>query len=121
MDNENSLGNSISSISESSNYTRLRNHVIIRALNIINSSIPICNQKHYRTELCNSKCIPSDFSNTDPTKIVLSKSAFIYFLILNSILISNPSGFKFKNSVNMSNNQIVVNPSTSGIQVSIDF
>ena len=101
MDNENLLRNSISSISENSNYRKLRNHVIITALNFINSSIAICNQKHYRTELCNSKCIPSDFSNTDPTKIILSISAFIYFLILTSSLISNPS--------------------TSGIQVSIDF
>ena len=91
LDNENLLRNSISSISENSNYMRLRNHVIITALNFINSSIPTCNQKHYRTELYNSKCIPSDFSNTDPTKIILSNSAFIYFLILNSNLISNPS------------------------------
>ena len=93
-DNKNSLRNSISSISENSNYTRLRNHVIIAALNFIKPSIPICNQKHYRTELCNAKCNPSDFSNTDPTKIVLSNSAFIRFLILNSSLISNPSDFK---------------------------
>ena len=100
---------------------KLRNHVIITALNFVSSSISICNQKHYRTELCNSKCIPSDFSNTDFTKIILSNSAFIYFLILNSSLISNPSDLKLINSVNMSNNQIVVNPSTSGIQVSIDF
>ena len=50
-DNKNSLRNSISSISEKSNYTRLRDHVIITALNFIISSIPICNQKHYRTEL----------------------------------------------------------------------
>ena len=121
MDNKNLLRNSISSISDNSNYMRLRNHVIITALNFINSSIPICNQKHCRTELCNSKCIPSDFSNTDPTKIILSNSAFIYFLILSSSLISNPSDFKIISSVNMSNNQIVVNPATSGIQVSIVF
>ena len=121
LDSENSLRNSINSISENSHYTKLRNHVIITALNFINSSISICNQKHYRTEFCNSKCIPSDFSNTDFTKISLSNSAFIYFLILNSSLISNPSDIKLINSVNMSNNQIVVNPSTSGIQVSIDF
>ena len=106
LDNDNSLGNSISSISENSNYTRLRNHVIITALNFINSSILICNQKQYRTELFNSKCIPSDFSNTDPTKLFLSNSAFIFFLILNSSLISNPSDFKIINSVNMFNNQI---------------
>ena len=121
LDNENSLRNSFSSISENANYTKLRNHVIIAALNFVNSSISICNQKHYRTEFCNSKCILSDFSSTDSTKIFLSNSAFIYFLILNSSLISNPSDLKFINSVNMSNNQIVVNPSTSGIQVSIDF
>ena len=69
LDNDNSLCNSISSISENSNQKRLRNHVIIKALNFINSSIPICNQKYYSTEFCNSKCIPSDFPNTDPTKI----------------------------------------------------
>ena len=119
--NENPLRNSINSISENSHYTKLRNHIIITALNFVNSSISICNQKHYRTELCNSKCIPSDFSYTDFAKIFLSNSAFIYFLILNSSLISNPSDLKLINSVNMSNNQIVVNPSTSGIQVSIDF
>ena len=121
LDNENPLRNSINSISENSQYTKLRNHVIITALNFVNSSISICNQKHYRTEFCNSKCIPSDFSSTDSTKILLSNSAFIYFLILNSSLISNPSDFKLINSENMSNNQIVVNPSTSGIHVSIDF
>ena len=121
LDNDNSLCNSISSISENSNYTRLRNHVIITALIFINSSIPICNQKHYRTALSYSKCIPSDFSNTDPTKIFLSNSAYIYFLIFNSSLISNPSDFILINSVIMSNNQIAVNPSTSGIQVSTDF
>ena len=55
LDNENSLRNSISSISENSHYTKLRNHVIITALNFVNSSISICNQKHYRTEFCNSK------------------------------------------------------------------
>ena len=65
--------------------------------------------------------IPSNFSSTDSTKIFLSNSAFIYFLILNSSLISNPSDLKLTNSVNMSNNQTVVNPPTSGIQVSIDF
>ena len=77
LDSDNSLCNSISSKSEDSNYTRLGNHVIITALNFINSSIPICNQKHHRIKLCNSKCISSDFSNTDPTKIFLSNSAFI--------------------------------------------
>ena len=51
LDNENSLRNSFSSISENSHYTRLRNHVIITALNFVSSSISICNQKHYRTEL----------------------------------------------------------------------
>ena len=121
LDNENSLRNSINSISENSQFTKLRNHVIITALNFVNSSISFCNQKPYRTEFCNSKCIPSDFSSTDSTKISLSNSAFIYFLILNSSLISNPSDLKLINSVNTSNNQIVVNPSTSGIQVSIDF
>ena len=70
-DNENPLRNSINSISENSHYMKLRNHVIITALNFVSSSISICNQKHYRTELCNSKCIPSDFSNTDFTKIIL--------------------------------------------------
>ena len=123
LDNENSLRNSINSISENSQYTKLRNHVIVNtALNFVNSSISICNQKRYRTEFCNSKRIPSDFSSTDSTKIYLFYlEAFIYFLILNSSLISNPSDLKLINSVNRSNNQIVVNPSTSGIQVSIDF
>ena len=121
LDNENPLRNSINSISENSQYTKLRNHVIITALNFVNSSISFCNQKHYRTEFWNSKCIPSDFSRTDSTEIFLSNSAFIYFLILNSSLITNPLDLKLINSVNMSNNQIVVNPSTSGIQVSIDF
>ena len=121
MDNENSLRNSINSISESSQYMKLRNHVIITAVNFVNSSISNCNQKHYRTEFCNSKCIPSDFSSTDSTKIFLSNSAFIYFVILNSSLISNPSDLKLIKSVNMSNNRIVLNPSTSGIQLSIDF
>ena len=121
LDNENSLRNSISSISENANYTKLRNHGIITALIFVNSSFSICNQKHYRTEFCNSKCILSDFSSTDSTKIFLSNSVFIYFLILNGSLISNPSDLKLINSVNMSNNQIVVNPSTSGIQVSIEF
>ena len=121
LDSENPLCNSISSKSENSNYTRLRNHVINTALNFINSSIPICNQKHHRTELCNSKCIPSDFSNTDSTKFFLSNSAFIYLLTLNCSLIVNPTDLKLINSVNMSNNKIVVNPSTSGIQVTIGF
>ena len=114
LDNDNSLCNSICSKSENSNYTRLREHVIITALNVISSSNQICNQKHHRTELCKSKCIPSDFSNTDPTKILLSNSAFIYFLILNCSLIINPTDLKIIKSVNMSNNQIVLNSSTSG-------
>ena len=46
LDNENPLRNSINSISEDSQYTKLRNHVIITALNFVNSSISICNQKH---------------------------------------------------------------------------
>ena len=121
MDSDSSLCNSISPKSENPNYTRLRNYVIITALNFINSSIPICNQKRHRTELCNSKCIPSDFSNTDPTEIFLSNSAFKYFLIPNCSLISNPTDLKLINSVSMSNNQIVVNHSISGIQVTIDF
>ena len=121
MDNDNSLCNSIGAKSENSNYIRLRNHVIITALKFINSSIPICNQNHHRTEFCNSKCIPSDFSNIDSTKISLSNSAFLYFLILNCSLITNPKDLKIVNSVNMSNNQIVINPSTYGIQVTIDY
>ena len=55
LDNENSLRNSINSISENSQYTKLRNHEIITALNFVNSSISIRNQKHYRTKFCNSK------------------------------------------------------------------
>ena len=55
LDNENSLRNSINSILENSQYTKLRNHEIITALNFVNSSISICNQKHYRTKFCNSK------------------------------------------------------------------
>ena len=47
LDNEFSLNNSINSISENSQHTKLGNHVIITALNIVNSSISICNQKHY--------------------------------------------------------------------------
>ena len=95
--------------------------MIITALELITSSIPICKQKHYRTKLFNSKCFPLDFSNIDTTKINLSNSAFIYFLILNRSLIINSQDLKIVNSVNMSNNQIVINPSISGSQVTIDF
>ena len=38
LDNENPLRNSINSISENSQYTKLRNHVIITALNFVNAS-----------------------------------------------------------------------------------
>ena len=79
----------------------------------MNSSTAICNQNHYRTELCNSKCFPSDFSNIDSTKISLSNSAFIYFLILNCSLIINHKDLKIVNRVDMLNNQIVITPSTS--------
>ena len=115
------LCNTIGLTTENSNYTKLRNYVIITALKFINSSIPSFNQKHHRTELCNSKCFPSDFSIIDTTKITISNPAFIYFLILNCSLIMNSQDRKIIKSVNMSNNQIVINPSTSGIQVTIDF
>ena len=68
LDNEKLLCNSIGAKSEKSNYTKLCNHVIITALKFNNSSNPICNQNHHRTEFFNSKCIRSDFSNLDTTK-----------------------------------------------------
>ena len=113
--------NAFGSNLENSYNAKLHNYVIISILKSINSTVPICNSKQYRTEFCNSKCIPSDFSDIDPTKISLSNSAFLYFLVLNCSLIINSQDLKNVRSVNMSNNQIVFNLSTSGTQVTIEF
>ena len=77
LDNGKPISNAIGSILETSNYAKLRNYMIISVLKSVNSTVPICNLKHYRTKFCSSTCIPSDFSNIYSTKISLSISAFI--------------------------------------------
>ena len=71
--------NAIGLILEISNYARLRNYVITSVHKLINSTLPICNLKLSRTELCNSKCIPSDFLNIDSTKISYQILLFYIF------------------------------------------
>ena len=90
-------------------------------LKLINSSFPICSFNHKRTEFCTSNCIPTDYSNTNTLIISISNSAFLYFLISNCRLINSPVDKKIVDTVNMNNKNIVINPTTSGISVDLDF
>ena len=67
---------------ENSDYAKLRNYLIASVLKLMNSTFPICSSNHNKTEICTSKCIPTDYSNTSPIIISISNSAF--FLLLNS-------------------------------------
>ena len=106
---------------ENSDYVLLRNYLIAAVLKLINSSFPICSFNHRRTEFCTSNCIPTDYSNTNTLIISISNSAFLYFLILNCSLINSPVDKKIVDTVNMNNNNIVINPTTSGISVDLEF
>ena len=68
---------------ENSDYAKLRNYLIASVLKLINLTFPICSSNHNRSEFCNSKCIPTDYSNTNTMIISISNFAFFYFLILN--------------------------------------
>ena len=106
---------------ENSDYVLLRNYLIAAVLKLINSSFPICSFNHRRTEFCTSNCIPTDYSNTNTLIISISNSAFLYFLILNRSLINSPVDKKIVDTVNMNNKNIVINPTTSGISVDLEF
>ena len=106
---------------ENSDYVLLRNYLIAAVLKLINSSFPICSFNHRRTEFCTSNCIPTDYSNTNTLIISISNSAFLYFLILNCSLINSHVDKKIVDTVNMNNKNIVINPTTSGISVDLEF
>ena len=61
---------------ENSDYANLRNYLIASVLKLIYSTFPIISCNHNRTEFCTSKCIPTDYSNTNPTIISISNPAF---------------------------------------------
>ena len=46
-------------------------------------------ENHSRTEFCTSKCIPSDYSNTNSLLISISNSSFFFFSILNCSIITS--------------------------------
>ena len=78
-------------------------------------------ENHNRTEFCTSNSIPSDYSNTNSLIISISNSAFLYFLILNCSIFISALDTKIVNTVSKENSKIVIFPSTSGIQVSLEF
>ena len=106
---------------ENSDYAILRNYLIASVLKLINSTFPICSFNHNRTEFCTSNCIPTIYSKTNPLIISISNSGLFYFLILNCRIINSPVEKKIVDTVNMNNKNIVINPSTSGISVDLDY
>ena len=106
---------------ENSDYALLRNYLIAAVLKFINSTSPVCSFNHKRTEFCTSNCIPTDYSKTNTLIISISNSAFLYFLIRNCRIINSPIDKKIVDTVNMNNKNIVIDPTTSGISVDLDY
>ena len=104
-----------------SGYTKLRIYLLASVIKLINSTFPIFSSNHYRAEFCTSNCIPAAYSNTSSLIISISNPAFFYFLTLNCRLIYLSVDRNTVYTVNMENNIIVINPSTSGISISLDF
>ena len=115
--------NAIDSNLEISNYARLHNYVFISVLRFFSSTVPIYDLKHCKTELCNSKFFPLDFSNIDFTKLSIKTCIFIFLSLNFFSLITSPQDSKIikKKTEKMSNNQIVIKPSTYSIQVTVEF